>query len=323
MMSIQTYPKQQNIPIAAVVGPTASGKSRLAVELALRFDGEIVSADSMQIYKGMAIGTAKPTEKEMRGVPHHLIDFADPEKPFSVAEYVELAAKCVRDIHKWGRLPILAGGTGLYVRSFLQNIQFTEEERDDAFRAQMAAKAECEGAQALWDELYRIDTESASRIHPNNVGRVIRSLEIYHTTGKTMTQQLEASRRFDPPYHACIIGLDFADRQVLYNRINARVDEMLALGLEREAREVLAQSSKTAAQAIGYKEFLPYFAGNSSLEEAVDSIKQETRRYAKRQRTWFRRDKEIHWILADEHPDFSSVADEAARILRAWQENIR
>lgn len=323
MMSIQMVSKQQNIPVAAVVGPTASGKSRLAVELALRFDGEIVSADSMQIYKGMAIGTAKPTEEEMRGVPHHLIDFADPEEPFSVADYVELSAQCVRDIYGRGKLPILAGGTGLYVRSFLQNIQFSEEERDETFRAQLTARAEREGVQALWDELHRIDAASASRIHPNNVGRVIRSLEIYHTTGKTMTQQLEASRRFDSPYNACIIGLDFADRQVLYNRINSRVGEMLALGLEQEAREVLAQSPKTAAQAIGYKEFLPWFAGNGTLEEAVDSIKRETRRYAKRQRTWFRRDEEIHWILADKHPDFSSVADEAAQVIQVWLENTR
>ena len=215
------------IPVAAVVGPTASGKSGLAVELALRCEGEVVSADSMQIYTGMSIGTAKPTVDEMRGVPHHLIDFVAPQASFSVADYVKLAAQCVADIHARGKLPILAGGTGLYVRSFLQNLQFTEEDRDDALRASLKKRAEEEGTQALMDELRRIDPESAARLHPNNLGRVIRALEIYYTTGSTMTQQIERSRTKPSPYHVCMIGLDFLDRENLYARINARVDKMI------------------------------------------------------------------------------------------------
>lgn len=310
---------EQNIPVAAVVGPTASGKSRLAVELALRCGGEIVSADSMQIYTGMEIGTAKPSEAEMRGVPHHLIDFADPKTPFSVADYVELAAKCVREVHARGKLPILAGGTGLYVRSFLQNVQFTEEDRDNALREALRARAEREGVQSLVDELSSFDPDSAARIHPNNLGRIIRAIEIYRTTGVTMTRQMELSRAKPSPYRACMIGLDFLDRQKLYARINARVDEMLAAGLEAEAREVLAQSPLTARQAIGYKEWIPCFAGGCTREAAVEAIKQETRRYAKRQLTWFRREENMHWLHVDAYSNFSALTSAALQILDDWR----
>lgn len=304
---------EQKIPLVAVVGPTASGKSRLAVELAIRFHGEIISADSMQIYKGMAIGTAKPTEEEMRGIPHRLIDFADLSQPFSVADYVSLAKACIEQIHARGKLPILAGGTGLYVRSLLHNVQFSESDKDEVLRCELKARAEQEGVQSLVDELRQFDPESAARIHPNNLGRVIRAIEIYRTTGVTMTQQLKESRSQPSPYHACVIGLDFADRQILYDRINARVDEMLRSGLVDEAREVLAQpGSKTALQAIGYKELLPYFNGEITLPQAVEHIKQETRHYAKRQLTWFRRDKEIYWISADACGSFDAVVNLAA-----------
>lgn len=304
---------EQKIPLVAVVGPTASGKSRLAVELAIRFHGEIISADSMQIYKGMAIGTAKPTEEEMRGIPHHLIDFADLSQPFSVADYVSLAKTCIEQIHARGKLPILAGGTGLYVRSLLHNVQFSESDKDEVLRRELKARAEQEGVQSLVDELRQFDPESAERIHPNNVGRVIRAIEIYRTTGVTMTQQLMESHLQPSPYHACVIGLDFADRQILYDRINARVDEMLKSGLVDEAREVLAQpGSKTALQAIGYKELLPYFNGEITLPQAVEHIKQETRHYAKRQLTWFRRDKEIYWISADACGGFDAAVNLAA-----------
>lgn len=307
---------ENRIPLVAVVGPTASGKSRLAVELALRHNGEVVSADSMQIYKGMCIGTAKPTREEMQGVPHHLINFADMSCTFSVADYVSLAKSCIEEIHTRGKLPIIAGGTGLYVRSLLHNLQFSENDRDEALRRELTEQAKKEGVQSLMDQLQQFDPESAERIHPNNVGRVIRAIEIYRTTGITMTQQIERSRLEPSPYDACIIGLNFEDRQVLYDRINRRVDEMLQAGLVEEAKQVLSQTySKTALQAIGYKELLPYFQGGISLQQAVENIKQETRRYAKRQLTWFRRDSEIHWIPVDICGSLDSVINCAEEIM--------
>ena len=313
--------RNEKIPVVAVVGPTASGKSRLAVEIALRLNGEIISADSMQIYKGMNIGTAKPTEQEMRGVPHHLLDFADLSRPFSVADYVSLASQCITELHLRGKLPILAGGTGLYVRSLLQNIQFTETDRDEKLREELARKAEREGPEILVEELKSFDPESAKRIHPHNIGRLIRAIEIYRTTGVTMTEQLERSRQTPSPYDSCLIGLDFKDRQMLYDRINLRVDLMMKEGLLHEAKEVLSRpDSQTALQAIGYKELLPYFNGRCTLEEAVERIKQESRRYAKRQLTWFRRDADINWIIIDETMDFDLVAQQAMQIIsrKGW-----
>ncbi len=307
--------ERMRIPVAAVVGPTASGKSRLAVELALRRGGEVISADSMQIYQGMSIGTAKPTEEEMCGVPHHLIGFAPLSHSFSVADYVPLAAQCIAEVRERGNLPILAGGTGLYVRSLLQNIDFAETDRDDALRAQLQEQAQREGTEPLMEELRRIDPESAARIHPNNIPRVIRAIEIYRTTGATMTEQLARSRQTPTPYRSCVIGLDFRDRAVLYDRINRRVDDMMASGLLEEAREVLSQHSETALQAIGYKELQPYFSGDCTLEQAAERIKQETRHYAKRQLTWFRRDQNIHWLFVDDYSEFEELAAQALRLL--------
>nr|WP_141827930.1 tRNA (adenosine(37)-N6)-dimethylallyltransferase MiaA [Clostridium sp. KNHs216] len=314
--------RKEKIPVAAVVGPTASGKSRLAVELALSRNGEVISADSMQIYKGMNIGTAKPTAEEMRGVPHHLIDFAPLSQPFSVADYVSLASDCISEVYARGRLPVIAGGTGLYIRSLLQNIRFTENDKDEALRKDLAEKAEKLGVQTLIDELRSFDPASAQRIHPNNLGRVIRAIEIYRTTGVTMTEQLELSRQMPSPYDACIIGLDFQDRQKLYDRINLRVDRMMQEGLLAEAEEILNRpGAQTAMQAIGYKELLPYFRSECSLDEAVESIKRESRRYAKRQLTWFRRDENIHWIMVDEYTDFDGVIEQAFRMIdrKGWE----
>ncbi len=314
--------RKEKIPVAAVVGPTASGKSRLAVELALSRNGEVISADSMQIYKGMNIGTAKPTAEEMRGVPHHLIDFAPLSQPFSVADYVSLASDCISEVHARGRLPVIAGGTGLYIRSLLQNIRFTENDKDEALRKELAEKAEKLGVQTLIDELRSFDPTSAQRIHPNNLGRVIRAIEIYRTTGVTMTEQFELSRQMPSPYDACIIGLDFQDRQKLYDRINLRVDRMMQDGLLAEAEEILNRpGAQTALQAIGYKELLPYFRSECSLDEAVESVKRESRRYAKRQLTWFRRDGNIHWIMVDEYTDFDGVIQQAFRIIdrKGWE----
>ena len=307
----------EQIPVAAVVGPTATGKTRLAVELAIRFHGEIVSADSMQIYRGLAIGTAQPTTEERKGVPHHLIGFQDPEKPFSVADYVELASACIRQIHEKGKLPIIVGGTGLYVGSLLHHRQFAPYGRDEALRAALFRKAEEEGPAVLWEELKSFDPQSAEQIHPNNVVRLVRAIEVYRLTGMTMTEQRERSHKEPSPYDACLIGLDYRDRKKLYEAINRRVDTMMNVGLKQEAQRALSlPQGTTARQAIGYKEFQPYFQGKCSLEEAVEQVKRESRRYAKRQLTWFRRQESAEWIFVDEEPNFESVCVKADKILR-------
>ena len=310
------------VPVAAVVGPTATGKSRLAVAIALEFGGEVVSADSMQIYRGLAVGTAQPTERERRGVPHHLIGFLPPGRPFSVADYVALASERIAGIHARGRLPVVAGGTGLYVSSLLHGIRFSPGGRDEALRSALLQKAEAEGPGALWEELRTFDPRAAGRIHPNNVGRVVRAIEVYRATGVTMTERIERSREEEPPYDVCMIGLDYRDREKLSEAIGRRVDAMMEAGLLKEAKRVLALGeAATAAQAIGYKEFGPYFDGECSLSDAVDEVKKETRRYAKRQRTWFRRQENAEWIEIDGYPDFDSVCRKAFEILRGkgWE----
>lgn len=305
----------ERIPVAAVVGPTATGKSRLAVELAIRFRGEVVSADSMQIYRGLKIGTAQPEEAEKRGVPHYLIGFLEPGKPFSVADYVALASERIREIHRRGCLPVIAGGTGLYVASLLRQRRFGPEGRDEALRRELMLRAESEGPQALWEELNRIDPQSAARIHPNNLGRLIRAIEVYRMTGVTMTEQNERSQPGSSPYDTCMIGLDYRDRQKLYDAIDRRVDRMMERGLLAEAERVLSiPDAATAGQAIGYKEFLPYFQKKCSLSDAVDRVKRESRRYAKRQLTWFRRQENAVWIMVDDYPCFEAVYGKAAEI---------
>lgn len=306
----------EQIPVVAVVGPTASGKSRLAVELAKWLNSEVVSADSMQIYQEMTIGTAKITPEEMEGVPHHMIDFLPVTSPFSVADYVSMAKTCLQEIHNRGKIPVLAGGTGLYVRSLLQNLDFSEGDHDLSFREELTELANREGVEPLMEELRRIDPESAERIEPNNLPRVIRAIELYRTTGKTMTQHLADSRRNPSPYQVCMIGLNYQDRSVLYDRINRRVDEMMAQGLLEEARTLLqGEGGKTALQAIGYKELKPYFDGERSLEESVAFMKQATRRYAKRQLTWFRREEKIHWLYPDAYEDFRLLLEDAKELV--------
>lgn len=305
------------VPVAAVVGPTATGKTRLAAELALRFGGEVVSADSMQIYRGLAIGTAKPTPEEMRGVPHHMIDFLDPSQPFSVADYVRLASRAVTEIRGRGKLPVVAGGTGLYVSSLLGGLCFSPEGRDDALRAELRRRAEREGPQALWNELRAFDPESAARIHPNNVGRVVRAIEVYRTTGVTMSEQARRSRETPPPYDAAVVGLTYRDRAKLYEAIDRRVGAMMEAGLLGEARAVFSMEHPgTAAQAIGYKEFFPYFRGECALEESVAAVRRESRRYAKRQLTWFRRVENVEWLFVDECGGFGPLFSQACEIIR-------
>ena len=305
--------------IAAVVGPTASGKTALAVQLARHYDGEVISADSMQIYKGMDIAVAMPTADEKMGIPHHLMDFLPPEQPFSVAEYVTLANAAADDILSRGRLPILCGGTGLYVRSFLENITFAPDTPDPALREELNRRFETEGAQALLRELAEFDPECAAKLHPANRKRIVRAIEVYRSTGITMTEHIARSRNTPSPFELTAIGITFADRQKLYDRIDQRVDSMLQNGLLDEARRFFAGSAgKTSAMAIGYKELKHYLDGECSLEAAVETLKAATRHYAKRQLTWFRRDSYIHWIEADR---CSSVFDEAVRIMeegKAW-----
>lgn len=303
------------IPVVAVVGPTASGKSDLAVEICRKFGGEAVSADSMQIYKGMDIATAKPTEIEKRGIPHHMMDFLESSEPYSVALYQQAAEKCIADIYSRGRLPVVVGGTGLYIDTLLNNIKLSEESYDGELRRSLLQRAEDEGAEVLLDELRKIDPEYAAKLHPNNVKRIVRALEIYKTTGTTPTGQIALSKR-ESPYRACIIGLDAENRQYLYDRIDRRVDIMLELGLEDEAREYLSRSDvQTSAQAIGYKELKPYFDGEISRDEAVENLKRATRRYAKRQLTWFRRNECINWLFIDQYPNKENLARKAFTVV--------
>ena len=300
------------IRLLAVAGPTASGKTELAVRLAKHYDGEIISADSMQIYKGMDIATAKPTEEEKQGVVHHLMDFLDPSEEFSVSDYVELAHKAAADIHNRGKLPILCGGTGLYIRSFLENIKFPEAKIDTALRNRLNQQYENEGGEKLLEYLSVFDPETASSLLPQNGKRIIRAIEIYETTGITMSEHIRRSKLVPSPYDYTVIGLTYSDRQKLYDRINKRVDIMLERGLIEEAREFYrTNAGNTASAAIGYKELKPYLDGEIPLDEAVGRLKQATRHYAKRQLTWFRRDKYINRIEADKCDD---VFGEAKKI---------
>ena len=289
------------IKLIVIAGPTASGKTALAVRLAQALHGEVVSADSMQIYKGMDIATAKPTAAEMDGIPHYLLDFLNPSESFSVARYAKLAREAIREIASRGKQPILAGGTGLYLNAVTQSIQFLDQSGEPQVRDRLSREAGQEGSGALLARLQRVDPQTAGRLHPNDVTRIVRALELYETTGQTITAQNERSRLAPPPYELRYIGLYFADRQKLYDRINRRVDEMLARGLVEEARRFYGdRMGNTAVQAIGYKELTPYLEGKCTLEDAVEKLKRETRRYAKRQMTWFRRLGEIRWFAVDE-----------------------
>lgn len=283
--------------LIAVVGPTASGKTALAIEIAKKLSGEVISADSMQIYEGMDIGTAKPSLSERQGIVHHMIDIVKPNVRFSVADFVDMARKCIDDCFRRDVLPIIAGGTGLYVDSILNNIEFGEFEGDAAFCEEMKKLAEREGNLAVHNILLGKDPLAAEKIHPNNVRRVIRALEVCHITGKTFTEVNEESRR-ETLYDALVLGID-TDREVLYKRIDARVDLMMKDGLVDEVKALWESGlgkETTAMQAIGYKELVEYFEGKANFLDAVEKIKQESRRYAKRQLTWFRRNSDIKWV---------------------------
>ena len=281
----------EKITVYAIVGPTASGKSALALELAQRHGGEIVSCDSMQLYRRMDIGTAKPTAEERRLVPHHMIDVVEPQMSFSCADYVEMADRAIREIHGRGKLPIICGGTGLYLDSLLRGENFQPDLTDDALRAELLEFARERGNEALHAELAKIDPESAEAIHPNNVKRVARAIEIYRLSGMTKTELDKNSRLGEQRFDIRCAGLFYSDREALYRRIEKRVDMMMDEGLEAETRALLAEGvfkeNATAAQAIGYKELIGFIEGRETLAEAVEALKAATRRYAKRQITWF------------------------------------
>ena len=303
------------IPLVAVVGPTASGKTGLGIAIAKRYGGEVVSADSMQIYRTMDIATAKPTLEEMDGVPHHLVDFWEPAQPFSLAQYIELAKKVIADIHSRGKLPVLVGGTGLYISTLLDNITLGESGGDETLRAELLREAEEKGNPYLLEQLRVFDPETAENLHENNLMRIVRAIEVYRLTGTTMSEWVKRSRGQESPYRECIIGLNYKDRQNLYDRINLRVDEMMKAGLLEEAKTVLGAPLETSAQAIGYKELKPYLEGQLPLDVCVEKLKQSTRRYAKRQLTWFRRDGRIHWIYPDEEENFTKIFEKSIKII--------
>lgn len=290
------------IPLVIIAGPTASGKTRLSIELAKHFDGEIISADSMQVYAGMNIATAKPTQAEMQNIPHHLMDFLPPTESFSVADYASIAHKTINNVYNSGKLPFLVGGTGLYINSVINNINFQENTSSEEVREELNKILKENGVDYLLEMLSEFDPESAKRLsEQKNAKRVIRAIEIYKVSGKTMTEQIEQSKIIPSPYKPIKIGITCKDRQNLYNRINLRVDQMLTNGLIEEAKKYRINNlGKTAAKAIGYKELEPFFNGEKPLEQAVERLKMETRRYAKRQLTWFLRDEEINWLYADQ-----------------------
>ncbi len=283
-----------------VVGPTASGKTALGVYIAKKFFGEVISADSMQIYKGMSISTAKPTTEEMGGVPHHLIGFLDITDKYSVSDYCRDARKAFDDITNRGKIPVFVGGTGLYVDSFLTNTKFIDDGFSREIRETLQKEAEEKGIDTLYEELKKIDPSAAEKIHPNNKVRVLRALEVYRATGETITRQAELSRVEASDIAPLYIGITYSNREKLYDRINKRVDIMLKNGLVDEAKSVFSSDySITAFNSIGCKEIKPYLDGEKSLEECVDTLKKSTRHYAKRQLTWFRRNEKINWLYPD------------------------
>ncbi len=296
--------------ILVITGPTASGKTWLAVELAKRYSGEVVSADSMQIYRRMDIGTAKPTAEEMQNIPHHMIDVADPWEDFSVARYVDMASRCVDGILARGRLPILAGGTGLYIDSLLSGRTFAAFEEESPLRGELEKRYAQEGGQALLNQLAQADPESAARLHPNDGKRIVRALEVWLSTGKTITQHNRETLALPPRYTALTLNLDFQRREDMWRRIDRRVDRMMAAGLVEEVRALLnsgVPARCTAMQAIGYKEMVPVISGDAAAADAADQIKLHSRQYAKRQLTWFRRNRQAKPLLWGAEPNFADV----------------
>ncbi len=305
--------------VIVVCGPTASGKTALGVALAKALNGEVVSADSMQVYRGMDIGTAKPTFEEMEGVPHHMLSVADPREDYSVARYVADATACIDDILRRGKRALVVGGTGLYIDHLLAGRDFAPF--DPAIREELARRCETEGLDKLYAELGQVDPTRQGQLHPGDKKRILRALEVFYATGTPMSALDEASKTRPPRFKAAKIGLTFADRAHLKARIDARVDDMMARGLFREVRALLdagVPPTATAMQAIGYKELTAAVTGGGDVAAAADEIKLRSRQYAKRQLSWFRRDVSTHWILWDEKPNFSYALHDSTNFLSEW-----
>lgn len=306
--------------VICVVGPTATGKTKMGVALAKRFDGEVVSVDSMQIYRGMTIGTAAPTAEEMDGVRHHMVAIADPAESWSVARFTEQADLCIGDILRRGKCPVLVGGTGLYLDSILSGRTFAPGHSGGEIRKSLQAELAREGIESLYRQLREIDPETAARLPIRDEKRILRALEVYRETGETLTAHDARTRLRPPKYRACTIGLTFRDRADLYARIDRRVDTMVERGLLREVETLLQTGlpeTATALQAIGYKQFLSVYRGDTPVSEAVAEVKLRSRQYAKRQLTWLRRKDDIHWLLWEKDPDFPAGLQNATEYLLA------
>ena len=296
--------------LVVITGPTATGKTALGVEMALAFGGEIVSADSMQVYRGMDIGTAKPTLAERRGVPHHLLDVADPREDFSAAKYAALATEAVEDIRRRGRLPIVVGGTGLYIDALLRGTDFAPAPEDPGLRAELEAEYDALGGEAFREKLRAVDPDRAEKLAPGDKKRLVRAMEVYRLTGETITAHDERTQAVPPRYAALKLALDFADRERLYARIDERAVRMFDDGLVDEVRGLLdagVPMDGTAMQAIGYKEVAAHLRGELTLPEAVELVQRRSRQYAKRQLTWLRRDESLRWLRWEDAPDFESI----------------
>ncbi|MGB9678593.1 MAG: tRNA (adenosine(37)-N6)-dimethylallyltransferase MiaA [Thermoanaerobacteraceae bacterium] len=299
------------IPIVIIAGPTASGKTRLSIDTAKNFNGEIISADSMQIYKNMDIGTAKIREAEMENIPHYLIDIVDPDYDFSVAEFERMAKAAITDIYKRNKLPIIVGGTGLYINSIVYTMNFSDFEAEPEFRNKLKKIAQRFGSKILYNRLVKEDPETAFKIHPNDTKRIIRALEVKKYTGFPISYyQKESGKRINKEFNTIMIGLNFRNRELLYKRINDRVDNMIKNNLINEVEKLLKigyNKNSTAMQALGYKEIIEYLNGKVSLDEATEKIKQNTRRYAKRQITWFKSYKFIKWFYVDDYLNYDDL----------------
>ena len=304
--------------IVVVCGPTASGKTALSIALAKAFGGEVVSADSMQIYRGMDIGTAKPTLEEREGIPHHMLDVAEPGESYSVSRYVQEATACVEDILSRGKLPIVCGGTGLYIDGLIRGTDFQPAGTDNGIREELEKEWEEQGAEAMMARLAAVDPDSAERLHLSDKRRILRALEVYLATGETITAHNARTKAIPPRFEAVMIGLNTQPRDILYGRIDRRVDVMLEQGLLQEVQTLLEKGllEGTAAQAIGYKELLAHFRGEMTLEAAADLIRQKSRNYAKRQLTWFRRDERVKWIVYNAPQAAQAVLQEATEYLQ-------
>lgn len=305
--------------LVCITGPTASGKTALSIALAKKLDTEIISCDSMQLYRGMDIGTAKPSLAEREGVVHHMFDAAEAGETFSVARYQQMADACAQEILSRGKIPIVCGGTGLYLDALIDGSVFCGDETDLKAREKYNTIAQKQGAHALHEMLRAVDPESAGRIHENNIKRVVRALEVYEQTGMTIGTLNQQNKRPEPKYDAVLFALCPKERQVLYDRIDRRVDQMAEMGLIEEVRRLLDQGklTGTAAQAIGYKELVPYLKGEAPLSDCLDTLKRASRKYAKRQLTWLRRDKRVYWLYYNSPEEFSEILHQATEILAA------